>query len=663
MTSPPRNLSLSVAALGALAVVAPDLPAQFAERAAPAGSGRADCDVSGRSVKNPRVRAVHTEVPALRGGTAWFLERDPYLAYQLGRNLNFREFRERDGIFDARISNLAGPMPDGFTAKITANNQVSCSGCHNLPQGNPGGGVNFHKDSGFGRNTPHYYGGGLVEMLAIQVREKILAAVDADGSGWISPAEANRYGRRLRIETTPGGAQVDYGDPRLTRGLTGRPQFDNIIRSWYVDAQGRQVQGATEVDGQRTVGYNFAVVVWGWGQGPGRSALNPTNRAFLWDPWKTHGGLEAHDPSTLDDPDGDGVSAPTLAGAIQFPATHRAPDPGRNLDPLGFSRDDPDGDGHLSEISEGDLDLAEWFMLNAPRPAFAGSEREYADGVRELEAMGCATCHVPDWQIEAKTPGLTAMAVVGGGGGNTSGGGSGDFAGDRRFFDLDVRWNGRAQRLEGQLVSLYRMQGDRYVRRFDGFLVRGLFSDLRHHDMGEDFAELDFGGTVNRVWRTAPLWGVGSGFPWGHDGQSLSLEDAIMRHGGEGASSRAAWVAAQPARRERVLNLLRKLVLYDVETLPTDLDGNGTIDTNFTVAAQDTGLERFNPEWLFRVPVRIQGPFVNQDGVTIRSFAPRNLTQAYGLDLPLRRDTDLDGWPDAWDRAPAVPGYKDGVNN
>ena len=121
------------------------------------------------------------------------------------------------------------------------------------------------------------------------------------------------------------------------------------------------------MDNQTTFGYSFHLTVWGWGQGAGRGALNPTNRAFLWDPWKAHGGLEAHDPSSVLDPDGNGVSAPTLAGAIQFPVTHRPPDAGSALDPLGFSTDDPDGDGHLNEISEGDLDLAEWFMLHAPR--------------------------------------------------------------------------------------------------------------------------------------------------------------------------------------------------------------------------------------------------------------------------------------------------------
>ena len=111
-----------------------------------------------------------------------------------------------------------------------------------------------------------------------------------------------------------------------------------------------------------------------------------------------------------------------------------------------------------------------------------------------------------------------------------------------------------------------------------------------------------------------------------------------------------------------MLNLLQKLVLYDIETLPSDIDGDGQIAPSFVVAGIDTGVERFNAEWLFQVPLRIQGPFVNGDGVTIRSFAGTNIPAAYGHSLSLRADSDADGWPDAWDHAPNAVGYKDGVN-
>lgn len=625
------SLGLSLPALG-----------QYAERGDAPGSGSKAVDISGRSVKNLRVRAVHTTDPALEGGTAYLIQKDPYLAYQLGRNLNFREFRPRDGVFSSLIANFGGLNPDFQSAKITANNHTSCASCHNVPNGNPGGGPNFSKDSGFGRNSPHYYGSGIVEMLGLQIRADILRQADTNGDGWISIAESQAAPDPMQVETTIGGTAIDFGSVRLTNGATGTPQLNTMFRVWYVDANGAEVDWAFEVDGVNTVGFNFHHTVWGWGQAGQNKSLNPTNRTFLWDPWMTHGGLEAHDPSTIDDPDGDGVSVPTLSGAVQFPATHWAPDRGYQTHSTGFSLDDPDQDGYLTEISEGDLDLAEWFMLNAPRPAFRGTRQQYDDGLRAFRQLGCAECHIPDWDIRPRDQ---------------------HFDGDRRLFDLETRYDAASGKLQGRLVELYEAQGELLLPRREGFLVRGLFSDLKHHDMGEGFQELDFGGTRNRIWRTPPLWGVGSGFPWGHDGQSLTLEDAILRHGGEGASSRARWLAAGEPVRQATLTLLRGLQLYDIETLPTDLDGDGQISQSFVVAGRDTGVERFNPEWLFKTPGRIQGPIQNAFGETVMSCCVENLDEAYGQLLPYRIDSDEDGWPDVWDVAPMQPGYKDGVNN
>ena len=629
--------------LGALLAtnIAGEASAQYAERPDLVGSGSPAIDCSGRSIKNQRVRAIHSESPNLLGTTAYFFDVDPFLAYQLGRNINFREFRERDGVFSEQIAQFGGPMPDGTTAKITANNQVSCLGCHNIPYGNPGGSASFSKDSGRSRNSPHYFGAGIIEMLAIQVRTAILQQIDTNADGWINPAEAAAAGH-VSVRPTANGQPIDYGDFSLSHGRTGSPELNNIFSVWYVDRQGRVVPGATAVDGRTTRGYNFGMIVWGWGQGRGRNALNPTNRAFVWDPFNAHGGLQANDPSTLIDPDGDGVSQPTLAGAIQFPVTHRAPDAGHTTHPIfGFSQDDPDQDGYLNEISEGDLDLAEWFMLNLPRPAFAGSQAQFDQGVNLLERVGCTDCHVPDWRIRQRDD---------------------HFAGDRRFIDLETRWNPVTERLEGKLVRLYDQTGPIYRRKFESFTAEGVFSDLRHHFMGAGFEELDFGGTLNNVWRTPPLWGVGSGFPWGHDGQSLTLEHVILRHDGEGAASRDAFRALPDNAKRQLIAFLDKLQLYDIESLPADIDGDGMISPQFVVRGSNTGMERFNAEWLFRNPVRIQGDLVNMDGITVRSFAARNRERAYGEHLRFRRDRDGDGWPDVWDAAPNQAGYKDGVH-
>ena len=93
-----------------------------------------------------------------------------------------------------------------------------------------------------------------------------------------------------------------------------------------------------------------------------------------------------------------------------------------------------------------------------------------------------------------------------------------------------------------------------------------------------------------------------------------------------------------------------------------DIDGDGKISEGYFVAGENTGTEVFNAEWLFKTPLKIQGAFVNSQGDTILSQAGENIVQAYGLALPLRRDSDADGWPDVIDPCPHTVGYKDGCN-
>ena len=110
-----------------------------------------------------------------------------------------------------------------------------------------------------------------------------------------------------------------------------------------------------------------------------------------------------------------------------------------------------------------------------------------------------------------------------------------------------------------------------------------------------------------------------------------------------------------------MLDFLESLVLYQTDRLPCDLDGDGQISEHFMVAGMDTGLERFNPEWLFRVPGKIEGPCTNVRGERITSFALTNVRAAYGLNLPYLKDSDGDGFPDVIDPAPHQAGFRDGV--
>ena len=105
---------------------------------------------------------------------------------------------------------------------------------------------------------------------------------------------------------------------------------------------------------------------------------------------------------------------------------------------------------------------------------------------------------------------------------------------------------------------------------------------------------------------------------------------------------------------------LQNLHLYTTDQLPCDMNGDGKIDDNFRVQGVNTGLERFNVEWLFKVPAKIEGPIRNVKGERIVSFALTNLREAYGLDLEFLRDTDGDGFPDVIDQEPTIRGFRDG---
>lgn len=95
--------------------------------------------------------------------------------------------------------------------------------------------------------------------------------------------------------------------------------------------------------------------------------------------------------------------------------------------------------------------------------------------------------------------------------------------------------------------------------------VRGLYSDLLLHDMGQP---LEGGGSYNDdpvppipntpppsdapqpgEWRTPPLWGVADSAPYLHDGRAFTLEQAIDQHGGQG--KRAARNFAMLPKREQ----------------------------------------------------------------------------------------------------------------
>ena len=91
-----------------------------------------------------------------------------------------------------------------------------------------------------------------------------------------------------------------------------------------------------------------------------------------------------------------------------------------------------------------------------------------------------------------------------------------------------------------------------------------LYSDLLLHDLGDGLADnRSDGDATGREWRTAPLWGLrimrdfldGEAFLL-HDGSARTVEDAVLRHGGEAQRARDAFVALPAADRAALLDFV-----------------------------------------------------------------------------------------------------------
>jgi CxxC motif-containing protein (DUF1111 family) len=104
--------------------------------------------------------------------------------------------------------------------------------------------------------------------------------------------------------------------------------------------------------------------------------------------------------------------------------------------------------------------------------------------------------------------------------------------------------------------------------------IEGLYSDLLLHRMGEGLtgAGISYGGLPRPPidiadapalrpdeWRTPPLWGVADAAPYLHDGRAATLQDAILMHGGQAASSVANFESLPQEEQVAVILFLRTL--------------------------------------------------------------------------------------------------------
>ncbi len=113
------------------------------------------------------------------------------------------------------------------------------------------------------------------------------------------------------------------------------------------------------------------------------------------------------------------------------------------------------------------------------------------------------------------------------------------------------------------------------------FLVKDIFTDFKRHDLGSNFWERNYDGTIQKEFLTRALWGVGSTSPYGHDGRSINLTEVILRHGGEAQSARDAFAKLPEVQQGYILEFLNSLILFPPEDTASNLDPGDSNAPNF----------------------------------------------------------------------------------
>ena len=86
------------------------------------------------------------------------------------------------------------------------------------------------------------------------------------------------------------------------------------------------------------------------------------------------------------------------------------------------------------------------------------------------------------------------------------------------------------------------------------------YTDLLLHEMGDGKLHGNGAQVSDTEFRTAPLWGIGKFTgPYMHDGSAKTLEDAILKHGGEAAASRDKFKALSAKEQKTLVGYVQGL--------------------------------------------------------------------------------------------------------
>jgi hypothetical protein len=206
-----------------------------------------------------------------------------------------------------------------------------------------------------------------------------------------------------------------------------------------------------------------------------------------------------------------------------------------------------------NEIPTSLVDHFEFYLLNYFKPATYQQTSFTREGRRLFGEAGCAVCHVPDLMITR----------------------------DRRVADVETAYDeekGIFNRLFATAKPLFTLFDDGRglpplrTPAYRPFLVKNIFTDFKRHDLGANFYERNYDGTLRTQFMTLPLWGVGGAAPYGHDGRSINLMEVILRHGGEARESRDEFARLSRYNQMALIEFLNSLVIFPPDDTASNLD-------------------------------------------------------------------------------------------
>jgi Di-haem oxidoreductase, putative peroxidase len=222
----------------------------------------------------------------------------------------------------------------------------------------------------------------------------------------------------------------------------------------------------------------------------------------------------------------------------------------------------PDPQTGQYEIDPAIVDHLEFYLLNYFKPGLGQQNATTALGHRAFNSIGCNSCHISNFQINH----------------------------DRRVADVGTVYDsvhGNFNNLFSTASTLIDVINDGTglpplkQPRGNPFLVENIFTDFKRHDLGSNFYERNYDGTLQREFLTRSLWGVGSKSSFGHDGRSISLDEVILRHGGEAQAPRDAYAKLSGPESDALQRFLKSLVLFPPDDTASNLDPGNRSNPNF----------------------------------------------------------------------------------